>query len=118
MIKLKMTKRFCRFRSIIFNDMRTDSVLEEHTIRILLRGTLNICAISCLHHKNCRSLNYCRDRLCFLNSEDGFSKPGLFSTSEGCIYAGLQLSTYPSCSNATLKTPKGSMIYCNLGIRL
>ena len=56
------------------------------------------CAILCSQTAQCKSVNHCGKRLCFLNSDDhvniGTSK---FLEDENCVYIGMDQHAAPSC---------------------
>ena len=87
-------------RSGVFTDIKDGKRLSEMqplSTDLLPQG---VCIKKCMRVPLCRSINYCRQKLCQLNSEDVFSNQRgyqLLQNDINCKYIGMEKDEAPSC---------------------
>ena len=91
-------------RSIPFWDTNPATYLPGTRLEFWTHMTQVTCGLKCGRHPKCRSYNFCRPKICELNSEDAFSigsHSELLEKFPNCVYVGMLQHDQPLCQEGS-----------------
>ena len=87
------------FRFVPFEDIMPQAYLSQDSpIQRRQADSRKQCANFCYSNSDCRSFNFCGNRICQLNREDIHVNNTNLAFSESCVYVGMKRNDQPFCS--------------------